>query len=173
MTNRSPSQTIGPFFHEALRWKDGARVTLNETGKRIVLAGRVLDGGGHGVGDALLETWQHGPQGKPPAGSTGGANPNGFGRVETGKDGSFRIEITMPAGDAPFLEVTIFARGLLKHLRTRVYFASEAQARKDPALRNLGDSPRLATLIASAKGEGEYRWDVRLQGEGETVFFAA
>ena len=95
------------------------------------------------------------------------------GRLETAKDGTFRIETALPGGAAPCLDVTIFARGLLKPLRTRVYLAPEAAVRADPILAAIAGSPRLATLIAKPAGEAEYRWDVRLQGEGETVFFAA
>ena len=75
-------------------------------------------------------------------------------------------------GDARVASLAIFARGLLKPLRTRVYFASEAGARADPQLKALAGSARLLTLLATPAGESEYRWEVRLQGEGETVFFA-
>lgn len=173
MANRTPSQTIGPFFHEALRWKDGGRVGFAESGKAVVVAGRLIDGAGEPVSDAMIETWQASPAGGVPKSSAGGANPHGFGRVESAKDGSFRIETRMPGGAAPCIDITIFARGLLKPLRTRVYLAPEAQVRADPLLKPLAASPRLATLVATPAGEGEYRWDVRLQGEGETVFFAA
>ena len=169
---RTPSQTVGPFFHEALRWKDGGKVALVEPGADVVLAGRVLDGAGAPVGDALVETWQLSPRGECPASNPGEGNPNGFARVETAKDGTFRIATRMPGGAAPFLDVTLVARGLLKALRTRVYLAPEEAVRRDPALRSLAGSPRLATLVARPAGPGEYRWDVRLQGEGETVFFA-
>ena len=169
---RTPSQTIGPFFHEALRWKDGGNITFAESGKRVVLTGRVLDGAGAPVGDAMLETWQLSPQGKTPAPAAGSAKPHGFGRVETAKDGSFRIETSLPAGDCPFIDVTIFMRGLLKALRTRVYLAPEERVRADPALKPIAGSPRVKTLVAIPSGANEYRWDVRLQGEGETVFFA-
>lgn len=172
MAARTPSQTVGPFFHEALRWKDGGRVSLAESGKRIVLTGTVFDGAGVPVADALVETWQLGADGKPPRGASAG-QPHGFGRVQTGQDGTFRIETSMPGGaGAPCLEVTLLARGLLKALRTRVYLASEAQVRADPQLKALEGSPRVATLVARAEGESEFRWDVRLQGNGETVFFA-
>ncbi len=167
MAGRTPSQTIGPFFHEALRWEDGARVTLAQPGERIVLTGRIVDGAGEPVSDALMETWQ-----RALAPATGNAKPHGFARLETSADGSYRIETTLPAGDAPCLEVTLFARGLLKALRTRVYFAPQERVRADPALAALADSPRLATLVAR-RDAGGWRWDVRLQGEGETVFFAA
>ena len=168
---RTPSQTIGPFFHEALRWKDGGKVTFAETGRRIVLTGRVLDGAGEPVGDALFETWQLSPLGKTPAPGRDG-KPHGFGRVETAKDGTYRIETAMPGGDCPSIDVTLLMRGLLKALRTRVYLAPEERVRADPALKPLATSPRLKTLVAAPAGPDEYRWDVRLQGDGETVFFA-
>jgi protocatechuate 3,4-dioxygenase, alpha subunit len=169
---RTASQTVGPFFHEALRWKEGHRVEFAEPGPAVVLTGRIVDGAGAPVADALVETWQRSPAGSVPGAAAGEANPNGFGRVETAKDGTFRIETRMPAGaGAPFLEVAIFARGLLKALRTRVYLAPEAAVRADPALAALAASPRLATLVAQRAGDA-YRWEVRLQGDGETVFFA-
>ena len=171
MAARTPSQTIGPFFHEALRWQDGARVAFSEPGARVVIEGRILDGAGDAVDDAMIEAWQRSPSGEPPAPSPKG-NPSGFARLETGADGGFRIETRMPGGERPHLEVSIFARGLLKPLRTRVYLAPEEEVRRDPALQPIAGSPRLATLVARAAGEGRYRWDVRLQGEGETVFFA-
>jgi protocatechuate 3,4-dioxygenase alpha subunit len=170
---RTPSQTIGPFFHEALRWKDGARVTFAEPGQRVVLVGRVADGAGQPVSDAMVETWQVSPAGKSPAPATGSAQPHGMGRVETAADGSFRIETLMPGGDAPHLEVTFFARGLLRGLRTRVYLAPEERVRADPSIAAIAKSPRVKTLLATPAGKDEYHWEVRLQGEGETVFFAA
>ena len=171
MPGRTPSQTIGPFFHLGLRWPRAGRVGFAEKGTPVVLTGRITDGAGEAVGDALFETWQRCPTGEAPAGATGSANPNGFGRVETQPDGTFRIETTLPGGTAPSIDVSIFARGLLKPLRTRVYFSVEA-ARADPDVASLAGSPRLATLVAKPGGAHEYRWDVRLQGEGETVFFA-
>ena len=171
MAARTPSQTIGPFFHLGLRWPESGRVGFAEKGTPIVLTGRITDGTGAAVDDALFETWQRCATGESPACATGASNPNGFGRVETGKDGTFRIETTMPGGKAPSIDVSIFARGLLKPLRTRVYFSPDA-ARADPDIASIAGSPRLATLVAKAAGSGEYRWDVRLQGEGETVFFA-
>ena len=168
---RTPSQTVGPFFHEALRWRDSHRVAFAEPGQDVVLAGRILDGAGAPVGDALVETWQQSPAGKTPASAKSG-NPYGFARVETQKDGTFRIETRMPGGSAPHLDVTIVARGLLKPLRTRVYLAPESAVRADPAMKPIADSPRLATLVARPEGH-EYRWEVRLQGDGETVFFSA
>jgi protocatechuate 3,4-dioxygenase alpha subunit len=170
--DRTPSQTIGPFFHESMRWRDGGKVGFAEDGKRIVLTGRIVDGAGDPVGDAMVETWQRSPQGSTPASAKGATNVHGFGRVETAKDGTFRIETSMPGGAAPSIDVSIFARGLLKALRTRVYLTSEDKVRGDPMMSPIASSPRLKTLVAAPAGEGEFRWDVRLQGEGETVFFA-
>jgi protocatechuate 3,4-dioxygenase alpha subunit len=172
MTARTASQTIGPFFHEALRWKDGGRVAFAEKGERIVLTGRMVDGAGEPVADAMVESWQASPANTAPAAARDG-NPHGFGRVETAKDGSFTIETVRPGGDLPSIDIAIFARGLLKALRTRVYLAEESRVRADPMLAPLAASPRLATLVAKPDGDGRYRWDVRLQGNGETVFFDA
>src|SRR5258708_11981145 len=172
MAQRSASQTIGPFFHEGLRWKGGGKVGFASPGERIVLVGRILDGAGGPVGEAMVETWKRPPKG-PAGAAQGSANPYGFGRVETAKDGTFRIETSMPAAEVPALDVSIFARGLLKALRTRVYLVSREDARRDPLLARLGDSTRLETLIAKPAGKSEYRREVRLQPERETVFFAA
>ena len=149
----------------------GTRVAFGENGTRIVISGRMTDGAGEPVGDAMIETWQRSPAGSVPQAARQG-NPSGFARLETRDDGGFRIETLMPGGERPHLDVAIFARGLLKPLRTRVYLASEAEVRRDPQLASMASSPRLATLVARESGPGEYRWDVRLQGEGETVFFA-
>ena len=168
MADRTPSQTVGPFFHEALRWKDGGKVASAGGGEPVVLVGRITDGAGAPVGDAMVETWQA----QSPGAAASSGNPRGFARVETSADGTFRIETSMPPSELPFLDVTLFARGLLKALRTRVYLAPEEAVRADPLLAPIASSPRLATLVARRAG-AEYRWDVRLQGEDETVFFAA
>jgi protocatechuate 3,4-dioxygenase alpha subunit len=158
MAARTPSQTIGPFFHEALRWPEGARLVPAQGAGRVVLLGRILDGGKAPVGDAMVEAWI--------------SSPRGFGRVESAADGAFRFDLPMPGSPIPSLDIAIFARGLLKPVRTRVYLAPEERARGDPALGELAASPRLKTLVATPSGPGEFRWEVRLQGEGETVFFA-
>ena len=169
MPARSPSQTVGPYYAIALPWKDGGRVT-GCVGERIVLEGHVLDGAGQPVPDALIETWQAPDRDASPSSD---GKPHGFGRIGADASGLYRIETAMPTGEVPYLDVIILARGLLKHLHTRVYFAEEARVRGDAAVKALASSPRLSTLIARKAAEGEYRWDVRLQGEGETVFFAA
>jgi protocatechuate 3,4-dioxygenase alpha subunit len=158
MAARTPSQTIGPFFHEALRWPDGARLAPVSAAQRVALRGRILDGGKSPVGDAMIEAWT--------------ANPPGFGRIETAADGTFRFDLPMPGGPIPCVDIAIFARGLLKPVRTRVYLVPEERARGDRALAELSASPRLKTLVAAPAGPGEFHWEVRLQGEGETVFFA-
>ncbi len=172
MAGRSASQTIGPFFHEALRWSGGGDVTFTVPGEAVVLAGCILDGAGAPVTDAMVETWQLAPDGGEPGMATGSMRPHGFGRVETGADGRFRIATSLPGGATPCLEVAIFARGLLKPLRTRAYLAPLERVRGDPALAAIAASPRLATLVARPGAGGEWVWEVRLQGEGETVFFA-
>jgi protocatechuate 3,4-dioxygenase alpha subunit len=154
---RTPSQTVGPFFHEALRWNDDERVSSANAGPMVTLAGRVLDGAGTAVSDAIVEAWH---------GASGGVR-----RMLTGPDGSFRLESPMPAGDIPHVEILVFARGLLKPVRTRAYLVPIERVRSDPALAALGASPRLATLVATPAGEREYRWDIHLQGPAETVFF--
>lgn len=157
MSSRTPSQTVGPFFHEAMHWAGGARLCAGE-GERVVLQGRVLDGAGAAVPDAMVEAWQ--------------ADPAGLGRVLTDAAGGFRFETTMPRGPHACIEVLVFARGLLKPVLTRAYLIPHEHARADPALAPVRDSPRLSTLVATPAGRGEFRWDVRLQGEGETMFFA-
>ena len=169
MPGRTPSQTVGPYYSIALPWKDGGRVT-GCGGERAVLSGRVFDGAGKPVPDALVETWQ---APRPDASPAADGKPHGFGRIGTSPDGTFRIETALPEGAAPYLDVTVLARGVLKALVTRVYFADEARVRADPALSALAGSPRIATLVARPAGAGEWHWDIRLQGDGETVFFTA
>jgi protocatechuate 3,4-dioxygenase alpha subunit len=157
----TPSQTVGPFFSLGLDWEDGPSVVAEGAPGAIWLRGRVLDGAGDGVPDALVETWQ--------------LRPEGFGRCATDEQGRWAIRTVKPgvaeAGVAPHIAVAVFARGLLKHVVTRLYFADEAAANAaDPLLAELDDDAR-ATLLAAAAADG-YRFDIRLQGPGETAFFA-
>lgn len=167
MAGRTPSQTVGPYYAICLPWQDGERVT-GGSGPRLVLTGRVLDGNGAPIGDALIETYQPYDDAAPAK----DGRPHGFGRVGTAKDGTYRLETTLPVGDTPHLGVIVLARGLLKALQTRVYFAPEERVRADPILAPIAKSPRVATLLARRAAGDEWRWDIRLQGEGETVFFA-
>lgn len=177
MIVRTPSQTIGPFFHVGLKWDNGHQVELGSPGEQVVVTGRVYDGAGAVVTDALIETWQADSKGKvPEAGSS--AKAPGYSRVATDKDGLFRIETLMPGacrgtgGEvyAPQLHVTLFARGLLKAVRTRVFLALPDAIRDDPLARAAG--PRAATLVATkdTKDPKVWHWDVRLQGTDETAF---
>jgi len=150
------SQTIGPFWHLLGERGDADLTRLGATGPRIELAGRVLDGDGAAVGDACIEIWQ----------ATPAASPSfaGWGRCATDPSGEFRFVTLAPDPAAPYLAVAVFARGLLKPLSTRVYLAAIA----DPLLDALPPARR-ATLLARPEPPG-WRWDIRLQGDGETVF---
>jgi protocatechuate 3,4-dioxygenase alpha subunit len=177
----TPSQTVGPFFARELLWRDGGKVQLPRPGGRITLTGRVLDGHGAPIVDALLETWQADADGALPTEGDGG-RPSGYGRVSTDADGHYTIETVTPgsyrdgAGEtyAPQISVMIFARGLLKAVRTRVFLAPLEAIKDDPLARAIGDPDRLRTLIAARdpNDPAVFRWDVRLRGPGETVFIA-
>ena len=175
----TPSQTVGPFFARELIWNDGGTVLFPDCGDRITLKGRVVDGAGAPVVDALFETWQADASGKLPAGGEG-TRPYGYGRVSTGADGGYAIDTVMPGsfrgpgGEtyAPQISVTIFARGLLKAVQTRVFLAPLDAIKDDPLARAIGNPERLRTLVAT-RDPGKpkvYRWDVRLRGDGEAVF---
>ncbi len=186
----TPSQTIGPFFGHALPFQDGPRAVAEGTPGAVWLRGRITDGAGDPVTDALIETWQAGPDGHfdhpdDPRGEAGGSGGEpgggfrGFARCPTDADGGYAIltvkpgPVPMPDGvlQAPHLDMSIFARGLLQRLVTRVYFADEPQANdSDPVLRSIQDEAARATLLAQPGGAG-YVFDIRLQGECETVFF--
>jgi protocatechuate 3,4-dioxygenase alpha subunit len=180
----TPSQTVGPFLHIALPWEDGPDVVPAGTPGAVEIVGQVRDGAGEVVPDALIETWQAGPDGRfPHPDDPRGAAPveggfRGFGRCPTDGDGRFRIRTLKPAAlptpdggtEAPHLDVSVFARGLLDRLVTRLYFADEAEANEeDPVLAELAPEER-ATLIAAAAGGG-YVLDLHLQGPHETTFF--
>lgn len=148
----TPSQTIGPFWHPLA---DPALATLAHHPDALELVGRVTDGTGAPVTDACIELWQATPVRD---GFTG------WGRCATDATGSFAFRTLAPDPQAPFAAVAIFARGLVKALWTRVYFADTA----DPLLTSLPE-PRRITLLAQP-APPRWRWDVRLQGDGETVF---
>lgn len=166
----TPAQTIGPFFRFALPFERGPRLVPDGHPGAVRVAGRVLDGAGEPVPDALIEVWQAGPDG------TYGRTPgfHGFGRCPTDAAGRYAFVTVKPgavAPHAPCLNLTVFARGLLRHLVTRVYFPDEAAANAaDPVLAAITDTARRATLVA-APGDGGPVFDIRLQGGRETVFF--
>ena len=186
----TPSQTVGPFLAIVLPWPDGPFVVPEGTPGAITITGTVFDGAGQPVTDALVETWQADPDSRfdHPDDPRGAAEPaaagfRGFGRCPTDASGQFRIvtlrpgPLPCPAGgtEAPHLDVSVFSRGLLDRVVTRIYFADEAEANAaDPVLSAIGDQARRGTLIASAVpgGEpGQFRFDIRLRGDRETVFF--
>ncbi|EFC80053.1 protocatechuate 3,4-dioxygenase subunit alpha [Parafrankia sp. EUN1f] len=182
MTTPTPGQTVGPFFHYGLAYAgDNDLVPPGSTGA-VELSGRVLDGAGNGLQDALVEIWQAGPDGRPPRqqGSLrrDGWTFTGFGRTATSRDGRYVFSTLLPGptrpGSASFIAVTVFARGLLDRLFTRAYLPDDAAALDgDPLLSTL-PAERRRTLIAT-RGERGYVFDIRLQGADETVFldFAA
>ena len=158
----TPSQTVGPFFGFALRFAGDAAAVAPGSPGALHIEGRVLDGEGAGVPDALVESWS-GDQ---------------FARCRTDREGSFRLWLRTPEPGpghpppAPHIELIILARGLLRHLATRVYLPDEEDAQqKDPVLQKVPPDRR-HTLIARRDPSGSLLFDVRLQGQGETVFFA-
>ncbi|MGF1662913.1 MAG: protocatechuate 3,4-dioxygenase subunit alpha [Kineosporiaceae bacterium] len=172
----SPGQTVGPFHGFALPWPGGEHLVPPGSPGSMPLTGRVLDGAGAGVTDALVEIWQADTAGRVPrrAGSLhrDGHTFTGFGRAPTDGTGRFSFTTVRPGavgGGLPFIAVVVLARGLLDRLVTRAYLpAPEAALAADPFLATLG-AGRRATLVAVEDGPG-LRFDVRLQGEGETVF---
>ena len=167
----TPSQTVGPFFGICLPWPDGPYVVPAGAASAIWLRGTVFDGAGEPVPDAMIESWQADP--------AGGFDPDfrGFGRCPTDQAGRWSILTVRPGRvpdrtgrlQAPHLDLSIFARGLLDRVVTRVYFAGEEANAEDPVLSDV-DSARRDTLVAVAELDG-FRFDIRLQGAGETVFF--
>jgi protocatechuate 3,4-dioxygenase alpha subunit len=180
----TPSQTIGPFFAVGLPWADGPQVVPEGTPGAVRIAGRVLDGAGDPVPDALVETWQADPQGRfaHPDDPRGPADQGfrGFGRCPTDARGRWAI-VTLKPGplpapdggvEAPHIDVSVFARGLLHRLVTRIYFPDEPDANAaDPLLCSIPDPDARARLVATADGHG-LRFDIRLQGAQETPFLA-
>ena len=181
----TPSQTIGPFFSIGLLWESGPHAVAPGTTDAFRISGRVYDGAGDVVTDHLIETWQSDPAGHF-ADAYGKAGPSalpgfrGFARCghEDG-DGSFEILTVkpgrVPAADgrlqAPHLDVSLLARGMLHRVVTRIYFADEKAANaEDPVLATVPEDRR-HTLLARPTDDG-YRFDVHLQGEHETIFFA-
>jgi len=176
----TPSQTVGPFFNIGMPGQHAPELVAPDAPGAIEIVGTVVDGKGDPIADALIEVWQANRAGRyahpEDLGLADGFR--GFGRTETDADGGFRFvtikpgPVAHPLGplQAPHLEVSVFARGLLKRLATRMYFPDEEQANAaDPVLSSV-ETARRATLVAR-EADGRLRWDVRLQGDGETVFF--
>jgi protocatechuate 3,4-dioxygenase, alpha subunit len=190
----TPSQTVGPFFKYGLTpdgkydWNDAFNnnlVTADATGDRIRIEGRVFDGDGQPVPDAMLEIWQADAQGRFADPKDKRALPNaafrGFGRCGTDGNGDYAFDTIKPGSvpdpdgkpQAPHILLAIFARGMLMHLYSRIYLGGEAANAADPVLA-LVPADRRNTLIAvrqPGNGNAVYRFDIRLQGGNETVFF--
>jgi protocatechuate 3,4-dioxygenase alpha subunit len=152
----TPSQTVGPFLHIGL--PNAAEAVPAGSPGSVRVYGRVLDGAGEPVPDALVEFWE-----------AGGL----FARSDTLGEG-FDVVVSKPApleGQAPHFAISVVARGLLKRVVTRMYFPDESTANAaDPVLMGVPEARR-ATLVAAREGDGSLRFDIRLQGDGETVFF--
>ena len=194
MPERTPSQTVGPFLHIGLvPGAYGVREVFSAIvadpgipGTHIRIEGRILDGEGNVAPDAMVEIWQADNQGRyahPADGRPLTSNSfRGFGRCATDKAGSFTFATIKPGSvpgpggttQAPHINVGIFSRGLLKRLFTRIYFAGDPANAADPILA-LVPADRRDTLMAKPDPAkpGLYRFDIRLQGAGETVFFDA
>ncbi len=198
MPKQTASQTVGPYFHYALTPEPygrpgiagGVLVTGDTPGERVRVEGRVLDGDGQPVPDAMVEIWQANAAGRynHPADRREEAalDPGfrGFGRLGTDGDGAFRFETVKPGPvpgrgntlQAPHINLVLFARGMLDHAFTRIYFSDEAEANGTDPVLSAVEAGRRPTLIAARRetpGGVVYRFDIRLQGEAETVFFDA
>jgi protocatechuate 3,4-dioxygenase, alpha subunit len=182
-----PSQTVGPYFHLGLTEKHSAACIASSAanGERVWVTCRVFDGDGALVDDAMIEVWQADSEGKynhPDDLREKQSDPgcNGFGRLGTAADGSCRFETIKPGSvpgragvpQVPHLNLAVFARGLLNHLYTRIYFAGDPGNEKDPVL-GLVPQERRGTLMAQPDParSGHWCFDIHLCGELETVFF--
>jgi protocatechuate 3,4-dioxygenase alpha subunit len=182
MIGCTPSQTVGPFLGLGLTWPDGPDSVAEGTPGAFWLRGLVVDGAGEPAPDALVETWQADPDGRfdhpdDPRGAQRWPGFRGFARCPTDADGRWAIRTVRPGRvpgpdgvlQAPHIDVTVLARGLLDRLVTRVYFPDEATNADDPVL-SLVDPVRRSTLVAKETDDG-YAFDITLQGDHETVFF--
>jgi protocatechuate 3,4-dioxygenase alpha subunit len=191
MSGLTPSQTVGPFFAYGLvsqgqyDWPDAFSpnlVTPEVSGERIRITGRVYDGDGLAIPDAMLEIWQADAQGRynDPQVTQAASNTafKGFGRIGTTPDGAYAFDTIKPGAvpgpdnrlQAPHILMAVYARGLLLHLYTRIYFEDEAANADDAVLAQV-PADRVQTLIAKRSSNGSYVFDIRLQGDDETVFF--
>lgn len=181
----TPNQTVGPYFHLGLAGLFQSEIAPpGVAGERLIVMGRVIDGDNRPVPDAMIEVWQADASGRyahpeDRRGRPVDARFRGFGRVPADPDGVFRFSTVKPGAvpgsedqlQAPHLLVSVFVRGLLKHLVTRMYLPDEGGNAQDPILA-LVQPARRATLVAtSTRDVGVLEWNIVLQGEGETVFF--
>jgi protocatechuate 3,4-dioxygenase, alpha subunit len=181
---QTPSQTVGPYLAIGLTWQDGPYAVEPGTPGAFWLRGLLVDGAGEPVPDGMVETWQADPDGRfdhpdDPRGAMRAPGFRGFARSLTDADGRWAVHTVKPGPvpdrrggvQAPHLDMSVFARGLLDRVVTRVYFADEVDANaKDATLRALPDDAARSTLVAQRHDDG-YRLDITLQGPDETVFF--
>jgi protocatechuate 3,4-dioxygenase alpha subunit len=181
----TPSQTVGPYFAIGLTWDDGAEVVPEGTPGGFWIRGAVYDGAGDPIPDAVVEFWQADADGRfahpdDPRGAVEWGEFRGFGRSGTDGEGRWAIHTLKPgpvpgpngSTEAPHIDVTVLCRGLLARLVTRIYFPDEEAANAaDPVLSSLPATGASETLVARKSDDG-YSFDVHLQGENETVFFA-
>ena len=181
----TPSATVGPYLSIGLAWDDGPQAVRPDAPGAVWLRGTVFDGNGDPVVDGMVETWQADPDGgfdhpDDPRGAVAFPDFRGFGRSQTVDAGQYAICTLKPGRvpdgegglQAPHIAVSVFARGILDRVVTRIYFADEPDANaEDVVLRSLPDDAARQTLIATPTDDG-YRLDIHLQGARETVFFA-
>lgn len=176
----TPGQTIGPFYGFALPYEGGENLVDRTHPGAVRLHGTVTDGHGQPIPDSMLEIWQADEHGKvsqePGSLVRDGYTFTGFGRVAVDNVGHYDFTTVNPgpteAGKAPFITLTVFARGLLNRLFTRIYLPEDTEAlANDPLLSSLPEDDR-RTLIATREDDGSLRFDVRLQGDCETVFLS-
>jgi protocatechuate 3,4-dioxygenase alpha subunit len=185
---QTPSQTVGPFYAIGLTAKPmNVLVTEATQGEKIRIEGQVFDGDGQHVPDAMVEIWQANAYGRyqhPDDKQEKPLDPGfmGWGRSGTDAQGVYWFETVKPGSvpgtddsvQAPHVNVCVFARGMLVHAFTRIYFDDEPANETDPVLSSIKNKARRRTLIAAREarnGKSVYRFDIRLQGENETVFF--
>lgn len=178
MLSPTPSQTVGPFFHYALLDEDLSNLVAHDHPLAIKIEGTVYDGADEVVPDAMLEVWQANADGRY---THSGDGFSGFGRFGTDDEGQYEFVTIKPGPvsgsdgqplQAPHIWVSVFARGLLKRLATRVYFPDEEEANaSDPVLASIDDPDLRSTLVARAMDSGRFRFDIHLQGDRQTAFF--
>ena len=188
----TPSQTVGPYFkygltpNGAYEWNDAFTnnlLTPDVSGERIRVEGKVYDGDGAVVPDAMLEIWQADSQGRFSDPQDKRALPNssfkGFGRCGTDASGGYAFDTIKPGSvpdpdgkpQAPHIVLAVFARGMLLHLYTRIYFDDEAGNAGDPVLALVPADRRVTLIAKKAASSSVYTLDIHLQGDNETVFF--
>jgi protocatechuate 3,4-dioxygenase alpha subunit len=164
----TPSQTIGPFSHDAWQWACAACAPSGADASTVTISGTLLDGDGNPINDGMIEAWTPGAAAFE---SGRGQALAGFRRVASGENGDFQLLLPRGPADSgePAALVTVFARGLLVHQFTAVFLEDDALARSD--VLNQVPTERRGTLIARKNAADQYHWDIRMQGPEETVFF--